>query len=98
MSNPIVGLVRFLDLDDGQGHLALYKSLTLVGAALAWRFAVSGAFWPSVSLFVAILAASFGRNTFLRFLDRHTTTISGKFDTTLTGNVRDVLEGVEPTP
>jgi hypothetical protein len=94
----ISGAIKFLDLDDGKGGLALYKVLALAGVYVGLKLVSSGAFWPAVTLYIAILAASFGRNTFLKFLERNTTTITGRFDTTLTGNVRDLHEGVEPAP
>lgn len=96
-------LIVFCDLDSTDGNLALYKLLTLAGVWLSASMALQGAAWPAVTVFIAVLAASFGRNTFLRFLDRHSTVVTGKFDTTITGSVkdliagRDLIAGMEPT-
>ena len=88
----IRALVEFLDLDDGQGHLALYKLLTLAGVGLAVDMAVRTAFWPAVTVFIAVLAASFGRNTFLRFLDRYSTSTTGSMNMSVTGSLKDLRE------
>lgn len=90
-------LVEFLDLDSTNGNLALYKLVALAGLWLAGVLAYKGAFWPAVTVFIAVLSASFGRNTYLRFLERHSSTVTGQFDTTITGNIRDLVSGVEPT-
>ncbi len=87
-------LVRWLDLDERGGGLALPKVLALVVIALAgadaWR--VAGLTWVHATLLITALAAASGRNAFKLWLSRVTVGVQGTH--AVTTNVADTVRAL----
>lgn len=94
--------VCFFDLDsDHNGNLALYKLLALLGAGLAVYCVLAGLAGYGFSFFIATMAASFGRNTFIQFLKSKAVEIEGDEEPKEVGGflaARRVEDGYEETP
>ena len=107
LTAPFRALLWLLDLDDGRGNPSFSKIVAAVFVAVTVKLLLNAKLEDlgpaTVALILALLAASFGRSVFLRYLDRSNINLQAqanyqRIDTTTRQIIeqRDPERGIDP--